>query len=729
MLLSPQHVGFGDLKVMSLIMSPKLVDHTFVGLLTMLIQQADSRIFDSGCSQHMTRNKSYLTDYQDYDGGFVAFAGSSRGGKIIGKGKIRTANLDFKDVYFVRELKFNLFSVSQMCDKKTSILFTETECLILSPEFKLPDENQVMLKIHRKDNMYSFDLKNIVLSKGLTCLIAKAINDEFKLWLRRLGHLNFKTLNKLMKGNLVKGLPLNFFENDHTCVACQKGKQHKASLITDDYRRFSWVFFLAKKDETSGILTNFIIGIENQLNHKVKVIRCDNGIEFKNYEMNKFCGIKGIKREFSNARTPQQNRVAERKNRTLIEAARTILADSLLPIPFWAEAVNTACYVQNRVLVTKPYNKTPYELLLGRTPIVSFIRPFGYLVTILNTLDHLGKFDGKANEGVLVSYSINNKAFRVYNHRTRIVEENLHVNFLENKPNAAGNGLEWLFDIDSLTNTINYQPVNAGNRTNGNAGKETNSDVGQAKKDKVPDQEYIILPLLHISSYVLSSPNEDVSSPSNDADKKTKQEPTKKEDQTLKDASNQMLNQEKEDTEHSNDVRRQFEAECNEQLFQGLDTRTSSTNSFNTVNNLIYTASPSRTVYPTGLSSGPPLVSFDRSLPIDVHDYLDDPLMPDLEDTVEPQGHSIFGKAYDDDEFYNSSFDDQDVGAEADFNNMEPSIVVNPIPTTRIHSIHPKAQIIGDPKSVVQTRRMTKQNETGLISFINKQRRTNHKDF
>ncbi|GKE46509.1 putative ribonuclease H-like domain-containing protein [Tanacetum coccineum] len=119
-------------------------------------------------------------------------------------------------------------------------------------------------------------------------------------------------------------------------------------VVTDDYSKFSWVFFLAKKDETSGILKNFITGIENQFNHKVKIIRCDNETEFKNYEMNQFCGIKGIKREFSNARTPQQNGVAERMNRTLIEAARTMLADSLLPIPFWADAVNIACYVQNR---------------------------------------------------------------------------------------------------------------------------------------------------------------------------------------------------------------------------------------------------------------------------------------------------------------------------------------------------------------------------------------------
>ncbi|GJZ11986.1 retrovirus-related pol polyprotein from transposon TNT 1-94 [Tanacetum coccineum] len=145
-----------------------------------------------------------------------------------------------------------------------------------------------------------------------------------------------------------------------------------------------------------------------------------------------------IKREFSVVKTPQQNGVAERKNRTLIEAARTMLADSLLPTIFWAEVVNTACYVLNRVLVTKPHNKTPYELIIGRSPSISFLIPFGCPITILNTLDPLGKFDGKAEEGFLVGYFVNSKAFRVFNFETRKVKENLHVNFLENKLNVAG---------------------------------------------------------------------------------------------------------------------------------------------------------------------------------------------------------------------------------------------------------------------------------------------------
>ncbi|GKA24429.1 putative ribonuclease H-like domain-containing protein [Tanacetum coccineum] len=188
--------------------------------------------------------------------------------------------------------------------------------------------------------------------------------------------------------------------------------------------------------------------LENQLNHKVKIIRSDHGTEFKNHAMSVFCAKKEIKREFSVARTPHQNGVAERKNRTLIEAARTTLADSLLPIPFWAETVNTACYVLNRVLVTRPQNKTPYELLIGKPPSISFMRPFRCPLTILNTLDPLGKFDGKSDEGYLLGYSTSNKAFRVYNKRTKRVEESLHIDFLEDQPNVAGNGPDWMFESD-----------------------------------------------------------------------------------------------------------------------------------------------------------------------------------------------------------------------------------------------------------------------------------------
>ncbi|GKC23182.1 ribonuclease H-like domain-containing protein [Tanacetum coccineum] len=295
-----------------------------------------------------------------------------------------------------------------MCDKKNSVLFTDTEGVVLSPDFTLTNESHVLLKVPRKDNMYSVVLNNVVSQEGLTCLFTKATSDESNLWHRRLGHVNFKTKNKLVRENLVRG-------------------------------------------------------IENLIDLKVKVIRCDNGTEFKNRVMNQFCEMKGIKRDFTVARTSQQNGVAERKNRTLIEAARTMLANSKLPTTFWAETVNTAC----------------------RKHALSFMRPFGYPVTILNTIDHLGKFDGKADEGFFVGYFTNSKAFRVFNNRTRIVEENLHVQFSENTPNIAGSGSNWLFDIDALTKSINYKPVVVGNQSNGNAGTKAYADIGKARVETV----------------------------------------------------------------------------------------------------------------------------------------------------------------------------------------------------------------------------------------------------
>nr|GEX88952.1 ribonuclease H-like domain-containing protein [Tanacetum cinerariifolium] len=337
----------------------------------------DKGIFDSGCSRHMTGNKAHLVDYLEFKGGSIAFGRGNR--RITGKGKIKTGRLDFEDVYHVEEIKhYNLFSVSQMCDKKNKVLFTDTNCFVLSPNFKLPDENQVLLKIPRQHNMYSFNLKNIDPSRYLSWLFAKASIDESYKWHRRLGHVNFKNLNKLVKGNLVKGLPSKIFENDHTCVTCQKGKQNKASCM-----------------------------------------------------------------------------------------AKT------------AEAVNTACYVLNRILVTKPQINTPYELLTSRQPIISYLRPFGCHVTILNTIDQLGMFDGKSDSGFLVGYSLNSRAFRVYNLETNKVEENLHVNFLENKPNVVEKEHAWMFDLANLTNSLNYEHVSLEKQANKAAGpSEANNSTG-----------------------------------------------------------------------------------------------------------------------------------------------------------------------------------------------------------------------------------------------------------
>nr|GEZ50300.1 putative ribonuclease H-like domain-containing protein [Tanacetum cinerariifolium] len=470
---------------------------------------------DSECSRQITWNMSYLFDFEELNGGYVSFGGNPKGGKISGKGKIRTGKLDFDDVYFVKELKFNLFSVSQMCDKKNIVLFTDTECLVLSIDFKLPDENQVLLRVPRENNMYNVNLKNIVPSGDLTCLFAKATIDESNLWHRRLDHINFKTINKLVKGNLVRGLPTKVFKNDNTCVACKKGKKHKAScktkpvssvdqplyrlqmdlfgptfvkslnkksyclIVIDDYSRFTWVFSLATKDETSPILKTFITSLENQLSLK-------------------------------------------------------------------AEAVNTAYYVQNKVLVTKPHNKTPYELLHGKPPSIGFMKPFGCPVTILNTLDSLGKFDGKVDEGFLVGDSV-----------------------------VVLHGCLILIVLQGLS--------------------IINQSLWEIKLTLV--QEHDFDPKKH-ESEVNGSPS---SSPQS----------RKQDDKTKKEAKGKNASQ----------------------------------------------------------------------IPDD-HD------MPKLEDIT-----------YSDDE--------DDVGAEAVFNNLETSIIVSPISTIRVHKDHPISQIIGDMSSTTQTRRGT----------------------
>nr|GEY34619.1 hypothetical protein [Tanacetum cinerariifolium] len=441
----------------------------------------DKGYWDSGCSRHMTGNISYLSDYEPYDGGYVSFG--QGGGKITGKGIIKTGKLKFENVYFVKDLKYNLFSVSQICDNKNSVLFTDSECIVLVRDFKLKDDTNVLLRNPRQHNMYSIDLNNIVPHKDLSCLVAKASADESMLWHMRLSHLNFKTMNKLVRHNLVKGLPSKFFKNDHTCVAFLKRKQHKAScktklvnsvskplhtlymglfgptsvsslnhkwyclVVIDDFSRFTWTFFLKTKDKTSGILRNFITEIENLKDLKVKIIR------------------------------------------SLFEAARTMLADAKLPVTFWAKAVNIACYVQNRVLVNKSQNKTPYELFNTRTPAIGFLKPFGCHFMILNTLDHLGKFDAKGDEDYFIGYSMSSKAFRVFNKRTTRVEENMHVDFLENKLIEKGAGPNWLFDIDTLTNSMNYVPVVVAGTSSTNF-----SSPKDAASQDVSSLRYIALP-------------------------------------------------------------------------------------------------------------------------------------------------------------------------------------------------------------------------------------------
>nr|GEV86414.1 putative ribonuclease H-like domain-containing protein [Tanacetum cinerariifolium] len=577
----------------------------------------------------------------------------------------------------------------------------DTECVVLSFDFKLPDENHMLLRVPRENNMYNVNLKNIVPLGDLTCLFAKATLDESNLWHRRLGHINLKKMNKLVKGNLVRGLPSKVFKNNHTCVACKKGKQHRASckskpvssvsqplqrlhrdlfgptfvkslnkksyclVVTDDYSRFSWVFFLATKDETSTILKTFIAGIENQIIHKVKIIRSDNKTEFKNHDLNQFCGMKGIKREFSVARTPQQNSVAERKNRTLIEAPRTM------------------------ILVTKPHNKTPYELLLGRTPSIGFMRPFGCPVTILNTLDPLGKFDGKADEGFLVRYSVNSKAFRVFNSITQIVQETLHINFLENQPNVAWSRPSWLFDIDTLAQSMNYQPVVVGNQPNSSAGIQENLDACKVGKETVSTQQYVLLPLWSTGSKDPQNTDAAVAFDGKENESEIYVSPSSSDKPKKHDEKAKREAKGKSPVDLSigvRDLSDEFE-----------EFYVNSTNGVNDASTPVTAVGPNSTNNINSFNAAGPSdnvvsLTFEinrKSSFVDPSQYSDDLNMPSLEDIV-----------YSDDE--------EDIGAEADFSNLETSITVSPIPTTRVHKDHPVTQIVGDLSLAPQTRSTTR---------------------
>ncbi|GJR79874.1 putative ribonuclease H-like domain-containing protein [Tanacetum coccineum] len=539
----------------------------------------DARGRSNGCSRQMNGNIAYLSDFKEFDRGYVTFGGGAHGGRISTKETLKTDSLDFEDVYFVNELNFNLFSVSQMCDKKNYVLFTNTECLVLSPNFKLPNESHILLKIPRKNNMYCFDMKNIVPKESLTCLVVKATLDESMLWHRRLGHINFKNINKLEKGN---------------------------------------------------------------------------------------------KREYSVARTPQQNGVVERRNRTLIEAARTMLADSRLPTTFWAEAVSTACYVQNRVLVVKPHNKTPYELFRGFKPALSFMRPFGCHVTILNTLDNLGKFDGKSDEGFFVGYSLSSKAFRVYNTRTRRVEENLHIGFLENKPMIEGNGPKWLFDIDSLTQSMNYVPVAAGTIINESAGTQGELNAGTSTQKEEISQDCIVMPIWKDASY-FDSPSKDVGNG---------------EPKSATDDQKQV-----EDGPHNE----------NDEKDKSKDD--SSPKEVNAAGQHVNIASPEFNIGRFKLNTVDPLVNTASSY-----------------DPDNPKDMFKLGTSHTLEATHVEFFSDEDE-PEVDLGNITNSYTVPTTPNTRIHKDHPIKNVIGDVKSSIQTRRMTKSTyEQGFLSAVYEQK-------
>nr|GEX11696.1 putative ribonuclease H-like domain-containing protein [Tanacetum cinerariifolium] len=507
----------------------------------------DEGIFDNGCSRSMTGNKERLDDFQEFQGEKVMFGGGE--GRITGKGTIRTPSLDFENVYYVKELqKFNLFSISQICDKKNQVLFINTECLVLSKDFKLPDESMVVLRIPRKQNLYTINLNNLCPKGNLACLVAHASVDEFVKWHRRMGHVNYKNMNRLVKGNLVRGHPLNFLRM------------------------------------TIPVL------------HAVKV---------------------------SN---------------------------------------------------TNPLIR----------PLMLHFKPFGCHVTILNISDHLGKFDGKADEGYIVGYSASNKAYRVYNVPHKRVEETMNLRFLEEKPNVQGTQ-------GAITSPACTQ------------GADSDSNY---------DKQVIIVPSYPYHSIPRSEPKDTSGDEVDDY-------PLHFADKIFQKELARLKGQAQRATSDAESLGLGFANNAEE-----LPTQASAK-----------TVPPGCIPVPTGNVLVPPgsLPVPTGSIPVPTGNTVVSSSSTDLffddEPTIRFPSPSDLGNHDPSHGIFSSLSYDDEFGAA--LNNVASTMEVSPVATTRINTIHPQSLIIRDPTSAVQTRSKVKQTTTGNSAFIRymyDQQRDNHTD-
>ncbi|GKC75404.1 retrovirus-related pol polyprotein from transposon TNT 1-94 [Tanacetum coccineum] len=418
---------------------------------------------DSGCSKHMTGDRLRLRNFMKKFIGIVRF-GNDHFGAIMGYGDYVIGDSVIFRVYYMEGLGHNLFSVRQFYNSDLEVAFRKHS-------YYVRDTDGVeLIKGPRGSNLYTISVEDMMKSSPI-CLLSKASTNKSWLCHRRLNHLNFGTINDLARKDLVKGLPRLKFEKDHLCSACQLGKSKKHThkpktentnlevlntlhmdlcgpmrvqtingkkyilvfflVIVDDYSRFTWVKFLRSKDETPEVVIKFLKQIQVGLNKTIRYIRTDNGTEFVNKDLTAYYERVSIFHQKTVPRTPQQNGVVERQNRTLVEAARTMLIFSKAPMFLWAEAVATACYTQNRSLIHTLHNKTPYELVHDKKPDLTFFRVFGALCYPTNDSEDLGKLQPTADIGIFVGYAPSRKGYRIYNKRTRRIMETIHVQFDE----------------------------------------------------------------------------------------------------------------------------------------------------------------------------------------------------------------------------------------------------------------------------------------------------------
>jgi transposase InsO family protein len=417
-------------------------------------------VLDNGCTNHMTGEKDMFHSLQLTQEAQEIVFGDSGKSEVIDIGKIPISDhQSLSNVLLVDYLSYNLLSISKLCGMGYNCLFSDVDVKILRRE-----DSSVAFMGRLKGKLYLVDFTTNKVTPE-TCLVAKS--DKGWLWHCRLAHVGMRNLAKLQKDSHIIGLTNVVFEKDRVCGACQAGKQHGVPhqsknvvttkrplellhmdlfgpvayisiggskyglVIVDDFSRFTWVFFLSDKGETQETLKKFMRRAQNEFKIKIKKVRSDNGTEFKNIGVEKFLGEEGIKHEFSVPYTPQQNGVVARKNRTLTEAARTMLDEYKTPDNFWVEAVNTACHAINRLYLHKIYKKTANELLTGNKPKVDYFRVFGCKCFILNKKDKSSKFAPRVDEGFLLGYASNAHGYRVFNNTTGLVEITIDVTFDE----------------------------------------------------------------------------------------------------------------------------------------------------------------------------------------------------------------------------------------------------------------------------------------------------------
>jgi hypothetical protein len=376
----------------------------------------------------------FLTLRRERDGS-VSF-GNDDSTKIIGKCTVRIGNKNTKAeiVLLVEDMKHNLLSVSQMCDQGHKVTFDSQKC-----EIRKEGSGKLISTIVRNSsNIY-------VLSEigNEKCCLGK--EDESWLWQRRMGHIHFDNLIKVSRREAVIEMPWITKPTNTLCKHCQQGNKTKTMfksmeysttrpleivhidlvgptttkdfkgekyfmLLVDDYTRMTPVFLFKNKSEAFEKIKIYKEMVENEMDSKIKCLRSDNGGDFTSKEFMDYCSSHGIKRQFSVARTPQQNGVVERKNRTIQEMAQTMLMDSKLTDIFWTQALHTTIHNQNIVMLRNNIDKTPYELWKGRPTNVKHFRVFGSKCHIKREDGKIGKFNSRVDKGVLFGYSSTRKA-------------------------------------------------------------------------------------------------------------------------------------------------------------------------------------------------------------------------------------------------------------------------------------------------------------------------------